>query len=111
VSQTCPKGVAAVLSLLLLGDDAALLEVASPAANLVRGLDPDAEMRKGTGRRALQARLEREMDLRVRVHELGVVGLPLARLTEEPPIELDRLREIRDIEGNVDRGRHGDLHI
>ena len=49
--------VAAGLALLLLGDDAARLQIASPAADLVGGLDPDAQVGERSFRRApVQAR-------------------------------------------------------
>jgi hypothetical protein len=62
-------------------------------------------------RPALETRLESEMDLGVRGHELRVVRLELRRLAEDAAVELDRLREVRDVQGDVDRSGHDCLHF
>ena len=69
------EGVAAVFPLFLLGDHAARLQVAAPAADLLGGLDADAEVREGARAGGVKAGLKGKVDLRVGADELGIVGL------------------------------------
>src|SRR5262249_53997325 len=95
------KGVAAGLTLRLVGKNPARLELRAPAADLLGRIDSNAEVRERSACLPLQARLEGEVKLRLCGDELGVVRVELLRPAEDAPIERDRSREVADVEGDV----------
>src|SRR6202171_2614471 len=99
--------VAALPALLLFAHEASRLEIPPPSADLFRRFDADAEVReRSLGAGLGPARLKRQVDLRVGADELRVVALALPGLAEQPPVELDGLLQIRDVQRDVNCGGH-----
>src|SRR5262245_35421322 len=94
--------VAAGLALHVTRREAAAGESGLPPPHFLGRVHPDPQVRERP-RAGQPARLEREVDLGIVSDELDVIRLDLLRLAEEAPVEIRRPREIRNVEGDVDR--------